>query len=277
MASEKYNQLMEEGPFPNQIDPWAEKGHYFHQIHAQMISILLRVLRKPLQELGYYAGREASLQVMTNLPMIPDAFVLAEEGRTESNLNYSQAASSAELVLGTILEDSLPEIDRLFVRADDTNELVTILEIVSLTNKLEFEDIERYELRRKHLLGQGTHCVEIDLSRSVKRLIANPIATKFPYHTVIHLKTRERRFIGMSLNEKLTSFALPLRSEIVPVELDSIYREAYIEVSISKQMLRANHYTEDNLPFPSLLSEDERKDLLAKVEAWKAALEEAGQ
>jgi hypothetical protein len=44
MAKEEYHQLREDGPFPNQIDPWAEKGHYFHHIHAQMISVLLQAL-----------------------------------------------------------------------------------------------------------------------------------------------------------------------------------------------------------------------------------------
>jgi hypothetical protein len=68
---------------------------------------------------------------------------------------------------------------------------------------------------------------------------------------------------------------LPLRSEIVPVELTAIYHQAYIEVSAPQQILKANHYTEDHLPFPSLLSEEERKALLAQVEAWKAALKEA--
>jgi hypothetical protein len=52
MVNPQYNQLMESGAFPNQIDPWAEKGEHFHPIHGQMISILLQVLRKPLRDLG---------------------------------------------------------------------------------------------------------------------------------------------------------------------------------------------------------------------------------
>lgn len=275
MANSQYKQVLRHGPFPQQIDPWAEKGHYFHQLHGQMISLFLHKLLSPLEELGYYAGREASLQVMTNLPNLPDVFIVEEAKRIAKPLNYQQAVISADLELGTLLENPIPELDRLFIRADDNNELVTVIEIVSPNNKIQLEEIERYELRRKMLSAQGVHCVEIDLTRSVKRLIANAIAKNFPYHIAIHLNDGESRLIGMRLNDRLKSFALPLRSEILPIDLDAIYRQAYQETSMPTQILRQNAYREEALEFPSLLSDDEKKSLLAQVEAWKAALEEA--
>jgi hypothetical protein len=275
MVNPRYIQLVEEGPFPNQIDPWTEKGQYFHQIHGQMIGLLLQSLRRPLLELGYMAGREASLQILTNFPSLPDVFVIGDDKRSRTSLNYSQAVLSAELELGTLLEKQAPELDRLFIKARDTGELITVLEIVSPNNKIRFDEIERYELRRKMLLAQGVHCVEVDLTRSVKHLIAYPISAEYPYHTVIHLNDGDSRFIGINLQENPKRFGLPLRNEIIPIELDAIYHQAYSEVSSAAQIYNAGHYTEDHLPFPSLIREDERKRLLEQLEIWKSALKEA--
>jgi hypothetical protein len=36
---------LERGPFPDQIDPWAEVGRYYKQIHAGMIEHLVELLK----------------------------------------------------------------------------------------------------------------------------------------------------------------------------------------------------------------------------------------
>jgi hypothetical protein len=61
--SDMYVELLMRGPFPGTIDPWAEAGRYFHQIHAGMIGALLEQLRLPLLRMGYVASREVSLQI----------------------------------------------------------------------------------------------------------------------------------------------------------------------------------------------------------------------
>jgi hypothetical protein len=71
--SKAYVQHLFAGPFPGQIDPWAEDAHYFQQIHAGMIDQLLQQVRTPLAEMGYRVGREASLQIADNRE--PDIFV----------------------------------------------------------------------------------------------------------------------------------------------------------------------------------------------------------
>jgi hypothetical protein len=275
MVNPKYNQLVEEGAFSNQIDPLAEKGEHFHPIHGQMISIFLQVLRKPLRDLGYVIGREPSLQIAPSVSTLPDILIESTQQQTKKRLDYRQALIEADLEVGTMLEKSSPDLDRVVVRTADSGEVVTVMEIISPNNKTKLPEIEHYQIRREMLLAQDIHCVELDLTRSVKRLINDSIAQDFPYHIAVHLNHGETHFIGMELEDRLKTFALPLQSEILPVELDKIYRQAYIETSTPQQILRAKHYTEDHLPFPSLLSDDERKNLLAKLEAWKTALQEA--
>jgi hypothetical protein len=275
MVNPQYNQLIEDGAFPNQIDPWAEKGEHFHPIHGQMISILLQVLRKPLRDLGYVIGREPSLQIAPHFSSLPDILVESVQQERRKHLDYRQALMEADLEVGTMLVKASLDLDRVLVRTVDSGEVVTVLEIVSPNNKTKLPEIEHYQIRREMLLAQGIHCVELDLTRSVKRLLNDPIAHDYPYHIAVHLNNGETHFIGMVLEDSLKTFALPLQSEILPVELDKIYRQAYIETSTPQQILRAKHYTEEHLPFPSLLSDEERKRVLAKVKAWQAALKEA--
>lgn len=60
-------ELLENGPFPSHIDPWAERGRYFHQMHAHMIGYLLDAIQRPMYERGYVVGRESSVQITTSL------------------------------------------------------------------------------------------------------------------------------------------------------------------------------------------------------------------
>ena len=60
--SNKIN-LMEQGPLPTHIDPWAEKGRYFHQLHPHIIGYLLDQISDGLYMRGYVVGRETSVQI----------------------------------------------------------------------------------------------------------------------------------------------------------------------------------------------------------------------
>lgn len=273
MAKEHYNQLMEEGPFPNQIDPWAEDGHYFHQVHGQIIGNIINQISSPLRQLGYRAGREVSVLITEKSK--PDIFVLGKDKQIAKGHRFAEAVQLAEIEAGVSLSSEALELDRIFIQSRETGKLVTVLELVSPSNKNSDAEIEKYKNRRQALLEQGVHSVEIDLTRSNKRLLDEPTVHEYPYHIVVHLSDDLPYFWGIRLNEAPKVFALPLRGEILRVDLNAAYRQAYIDLSIADQILDEKAYHLDSLPFPSLLSEEERKDLLAKVEAWKAKLKEA--
>jgi hypothetical protein len=59
-----YITLLTQGPFPDRIDPWAEVGYYFQQIHSCMIHELLEQLQPRLLPRGYVAGIEATHQTV---------------------------------------------------------------------------------------------------------------------------------------------------------------------------------------------------------------------
>ena len=66
---------------------------------------------------------------------------------------------------------------------------------------------------------------------------------------------------------------MPLRDEVYPAELNSIYRQAYSQLRIATKIQNAGDYTLEALPFPSLLTTDETKKLLEAVQVWQAALQ----
>jgi len=100
--SRAYIDLYKRGPFAGMIDPWAEVGRYFHQIHAGMIGALLIQLQDDLIGRGYQAGRETSLQVMEHTQ--PDLFIHRPGNRQQPrNWDYPAAAQAVLMEPGEAL------------------------------------------------------------------------------------------------------------------------------------------------------------------------------
>ena len=115
--SQEYIQVYKRGPFPGTIDPWAEAGRYFHQIHAGMIGALLAQLQDDLIARGYQAGRETSLQVMESTQ--PDVFIhRPRETHSPHAWDYTAAAEAVLLEPGEALTglQMPPELDAIFVK-----------------------------------------------------------------------------------------------------------------------------------------------------------------
>jgi hypothetical protein len=263
--------LLEQGPFPNHFDPWLEKGHYFHQFHGHMITNLFNALVGAAMEHGYILGREASIQILNNEP---DLFVVNPSYNSLPSRNFTAALFELGLEESTSFQiNDEVKLDRLVVSSAETGRVVTVLELISPSNKSDDERIMRYQSRRQGLLNNATDIVEIDLIRSYKHLINNAVAQEYPYHIAIHLYDGISHFWGMALEKPLKSFALPIEDKVIPVELNRIYRQSYSQLQIAWQMINQRHYSAENLPFPSTISDAEREKLLAALEDWKAKVQ----
>jgi Protein of unknown function (DUF4058) len=267
--SQSYVQHLTQGPFPRQIDPWAEMGRYFHQLHSEIISDLLGQIREPLLMMGYFAGRESSLQIAEDRQ--PDIyFHLQYRPASEvSTWNYTQAAATVSAETGTLLEGLEPELDAMHIKEMNAGKLVTVIEIISPRNKKNTDEIEEYQGRRKRLLNQGVNVVEVDLTRSVKRLIPG---THYPYHFAVHLHDQPPRLVGINFGEALKRCAIPLRAEVIAVELQDAYDHAYRQTSMAVQIQNEIAYNAIDLPFPSLLTSNQKEIALQAVQDWQAKL-----
>jgi hypothetical protein len=266
--SQAYIDLYKRGPFPGMIDPWAEVGRYFHQIHAGMIGALLIQLQDDLIARGYQAGRETSLQVMEHTQ--PDLFIHRPGNlQPQRKWDYPAAAQAVLMEPGEALSglQPEPELDALFIKQIGGT-LVTVVEVISPSNKVRIEDIERYQARRNQLLAQGVNVVEIDCTRSIKRLVNDVAVQGALYQVVIHLPGQTGRWFGSGYGEAIKPLALPLRGEALPMEPQAAYDAAYQQAAIAGQIHDEARYTTADLPFVSLLTEAQQRAALAAVAEW---------
>lgn len=270
-----YRQLLKKGPFPGRIDPWVEIGRYFHQLHAQMIGSLMAQNQDKLLEMGYLIGRETSLQVAERRE--PDIYVEreAQQPLSSPQWDYIQAAQAVLVEPGIAVEDIAFELDSIVVYKLDSTDLVSIIEVISPSNKVEPSGIREYVERRDHLVrGKGIKIVELDLTRSVKRLIRDTVADAYAYHIAVHLPRERARFIGIDLHESLKPFALPLQNEVLVVETQAAYDEAYHESLMAGHIDKEIKYAEAELPFPSLITSQQKHDASKAVQHWRTTLEQ---
>jgi hypothetical protein len=262
--TQEYIDFMEIGPFPGRIDPWVEDPHYFEQIHSGMIHQLLSQTRRDLFSRGYYAAIETSMQIETR-PEEPDLFVRQQVKTDYQPWDYVGAAEALEVEAGVEAwhEDKLKAI---FIK-DSEHQLVTVVEVISPGNKTASTAL-KYREYRMELLYQGVNFVEIDLTRSIKRMIENQWTATYPFHIAVYLPHDHPRIIGMAFDQPLKAFALPLRGEVITVNTHSAYETAYREQGIAAQMEGDGHYTEKSLPFPSTLSIQTRQELVGRLHEW---------
>jgi Protein of unknown function (DUF4058) len=262
--------LYQQGAFANRIDPWAETGRYFQSLHSEIIGRLLQQLRDPLLAMGYVAGRETSLQVTAGRE--PDIYVQTSRAPVVAKWDYDLVA--AELLAAPALsvgDDA--ELEALHIRDGRSGDLVTIVEIVSPSNKTDDLEIAQYQARRRSLfLTVGVNVVEVDLTRSVKRLLINSETRRAPYHVAIFLPADPARVIKIGWGERLPRIALPLRAEAVPCELHEAYANAYATLMTAWHIEHDGRYTAEQLPFSSTIDEAELPRLLSALQTWRAAL-----
>ena len=260
--------LYSQGAFHGRIDPWSEQARYFRPIHAGMMSAILAQIRIPLMEKGYVAGRETSLQIAEGRE--PDIY------RQMRSWNYAKVAGEVLAEPGVLVhaEDSL---DALFIH-DTEGTLVTVLEIVSPGNKTRDHEILAYRERRSRLLlEQGVNVVEIDPTRSIKRLTLNATTRSAAYHVAIFLPADAVRIVEIAFGDSLKRLALPLRADVVPVDVQEAYSRAYTGVTTAWHIQHEGRYTISELPFPSTLTDEQKESALETVQTWQQQLEQLRQ
>jgi hypothetical protein len=273
-----YSDLLLRGPFPGVIDPWSEIPRYFQQCHANMIGLLQRDLQRKLFGKNYLVSRESSLQIMGERE--PDLFVrrdlveLPFQSPAYNTMNiaeYTAVAEELSAEVGIEVDDD-SDLHALYIRNMDTETLVTVLEIISPGNKDRWA--ARYRQYRTFLLEEGVNFVELDLTRSVQRLLENRITRQYHYYIGIYLPGEPPLVIGSDFNQPLKRFALPLLNEAIAIETQSFYNEVYQDAAIARHIVHEKRYTDKWLPFASTLSDAQRSQALQQVEEWLKHLSE---
>ena len=271
--SPEYIQLRQQGAFAGRIDPFAEDTRYFHQFHNIMMNEILLAIQDTLQAKGYTANLVPSIQIN---PKFPPNISIKQQGSGFQG-DYATLARKIGVHPGTQAKEEDPELSAIHITAPNTDDLVTVIELISPVAKYDAYNAVMYPRQRHSLRQKAVHIVEIDCTRSYWRTSPNKLTVESPYHIAIHLAFDSIRVIAIDFLEPMPAFALPLAGEAIRVEPQQAYDRAYQRGAIAGLILQEEQYTRDVLPFPSTLTEAQIEQALQAVKAWQAELKRLAQ
>jgi hypothetical protein len=218
-------------PFPG-MNPYFEQAAHWQDFHTEFLSALRRQLA-PLVAPGYIVQLEEHLYIH-DLPPEPRRSV----SRADLSVTRAEATPAGRPALGVLeapAEVRLPaqDVERvpfLEVRDRRGRELVTVIELLSPSNKRSGEDREHYLAKRREVLRSPAHLVEIDLLRGWAPMPAEgrPDAD----YTVLVSRADRRPsadFWPVRLRDRLPVVPIPLRDPDVDarVDLQDVLHRAY--------------------------------------------------
>jgi hypothetical protein len=205
------------------MNPYLEQEHLWHDFHERFCPLVAELITRQVRP--HYVVRIDEQVYIHELPA--DARQLA--GRGDGTVARAPAAAGpgpAAGVLPAPVQVRLPSVDVerqsfLEIRDRASRELVTVLELLSPSNKYAGPDRDQYLAKRSQLLASRAHFVEIDLLRGGPRLpLENLPACDY---CVLVSRVEERPSAGLwpiRLREQLPPIPIPLRPPHADVQLD---------------------------------------------------------
>lgn len=199
-------------PFPG-MDPFIE-GQKWRNFHHSVISQIRDDLQSRLrpryfvdiEENVYLAREDGDLHKV----VVPDLYVTKHEGWLDS-IDRTVAVATEPAVL------TLPEIESqveafLLIRAAGNDEVVTVIEVLSPTNKRTKDGRTEYLKKRYEILHSDANLVEIDLLRGGQRL---PTVERLPtadyYAFITRVEKRPKvEVYGWPLEKRIPTIPIPL-------------------------------------------------------------------
>jgi hypothetical protein len=223
-------------PFPG-MNPYLEQKALWRGFHNTFL-VYLRAALTPLVTPRYYIEVEESLYLdegedAPQLFAVADASVSGKKPkRTKRAVSSSVAVADAPVTV-TVPGVGKKRTRRLVIRDTRAHEVVTVIELLSPSNKEPGKDRDRYLDKRVEVLDSGTSFVEIDLLRGGQRMPMEGLPA-CDYYALVS-RTWERPGMGLwpvGLRDPLPTVPIPLRrGEVEPLValkpvLDRTYDEA---------------------------------------------------
>ncbi|MGL5064447.1 MAG: DUF4058 family protein [Microcoleus sp.] len=221
-------------PFPG-MNPYLEVAELWRSVHNRLIVAIADVLTPQLlpkylvdieQRIYQISGEDA---LLIGIPDVTIQRSPAATIATDSNIAVA-APPSQSLKVRIPVPVELTE-SYLQVIETTTKQVVTVIEVLSPTNKRPGKGREMYEAKRENIFASRTHLVEIDLLRSYQPMpvLGNDIEASYR----ILVSRGNRRPIAdlyvFNLPDPIPAFPLPLRGEDVEpiVDLQALLNAVY--------------------------------------------------
>ncbi len=221
-------------PFPG-MNPYLEQPDVWHDFHQRFVprmgDAIARSIRPnyvtKIDENVYIHELSADQRLLLGRP---DVAVL-DAGQPAT----SRVATAGQATLAPVIGRILPSTDRLtesFIEIRDTEyrELITVIELLSPTNKRPGPDRDQYINKRRLLLAGNVNLVEIDLLRGHARMPADGLSD-CQYCVIVSRGQRrpEAEMWPIGLRDPLPVIPIPLKPEHADASLDlqSLLHEQY--------------------------------------------------
>jgi Protein of unknown function (DUF4058) len=237
-------------PFPG-MDPYLEAPHIWPDLHDALAAEIRGELNRTLPS-PYYARLEMRPELgiveegSLRQRIIPDIAVVrhphrgtAPGGVALMDRPRRDISNSLELVVPG------DPIRHTFVEVRDpsrNHKLVTLIEILSPSNKRRGPDRQAYQAKQREVLESDAHLIEIDLLRSGDRILPDIILAALidqiapPPDYLVLVNRAWRRAGGLayqvfpcSIREWLPCIPVPLKQDEpeVPLDLQFVFNRAY--------------------------------------------------
>lgn len=207
-------------PFPG-MNPYLEQPALWPDFHAKFLVETAERLVSMVRP-RYFVLLERHVFVQeppgepTTVRLRPDVLIATPRRGEHGGVAIAEAAAPVHV---EHLAQEVERVSYLEIRDAASGEVVTIVELLSPTNKR--EDRLTYLARREKVLGSAVHLVEIDLLRGGR---AMPEAKRPPcaYSVLVsHADGRPRAgFWPIQLRERLPEVPVPLRDPDPPAKVD---------------------------------------------------------
>lgn len=221
-------------PFPG-MDPYLESPDHWGSVHSRINTAIEAQLNRNLPpgfvaELDQYVWLTGESDGDRELLGRPDTFVAApRHPSTADDVGGGvavaiEAAVAVEPTLETTLAKSR-KVRRSYVKITTArgNEVLTVIELLSPSNKAPGPDRTAYLAKRSEYLAAGVNLLEIDLLRADAHLPAGrPLPPVTDYLIVLcpRDKPSKASVWAFGVRDSLPSIAVPFKAGIAPVILD---------------------------------------------------------
>ncbi|MFM9966167.1 MAG: DUF4058 family protein [Planctomycetaceae bacterium] len=229
---------MNRSPFPG-MDPYLEAS--WGDIHHRFITYSCDQIQSQLPR-DLRARTEERVSIGSpfhedSRHIVPDVRVVERPHWSGGGGGVAVLEAPVGLVEPLLIDDDEP-ITEGFIQIVDTSSgqhVVTVIEVLSPTNKLAGGDREQFLRKRKALISGGVNIVEIDLLRSGRRLEPLDRRTLPPNYRTPYCVLIRRPGIGgfeyyrVPLRERLPKIPIPLRQtdRDVTLDLQAVFDLAY--------------------------------------------------
>jgi Protein of unknown function (DUF4058) len=219
-------------PFPG-MNPYLEKPDVWHDFHQAYITAIRNALIPQIRP-DYIAKIDDHIYIH-ELSGEERVFL----GRSDVSVLHSNpttaTAAAARSIAAPAFGHVTPSVDAVHepfieIRDRETREVITVIELLSPTNKNPGSDREQYVGKRKTILASNTHLVEIDLLRGGQRM---PVDDLLPCDYVVMVsRSYDRPRVELwpvGLRDSLPLIPIPLRlgRHDATINLGQLFREQF--------------------------------------------------